>query len=355
VLCRQITERGQSNWRELTLAQQFKAAAWASGWMMRHQHQSCISSTLLRIGAGSRERRHGRGKRYLPEDVVLTMEVEKKRPDLDCGCDRLPDFIQMKVPVDGRHRVLAMPTDVREKRPAPTGQVDPYKVLTESGSGSPKVNGSLCAQVQNTSGNTDLRYVLTCHHVAFLSLLSPIFTPDTSAVNFHQVGNSIDQRMGKSSRGTRLVREPQFSLDAALIRLDADSPARKRSFWSAIPTNWVKDVGEIGMAFAGDARVYNRRSDGGWPIEFSEMRADFIVEYSGGGRARFSQLIEYRLPSSVSTASGDSGGALISNRFNLIGMHIAGVGRYGYAIPAYQLLRSVSFSPSITLAMPASA
>lgn len=345
------SEQGHANWRSLSLQQQYRATAWVTEWLLRNNQLSSISPDVVGIGAGSRERRHGRGKRYWQRQPVLTVHVREKKSLQDCGDCAVPPYIQLSVPVGGRRLMLAIPTDVRVERDVPKAQADPSKVLARSGDGSPSVDGSICALVKNTSGNTELRYALTCHHVAFLSLLSANFSADTSAEDFHQQGSTVTTRMGKSSRGTRLVPAPIFSLDAALVRLDTDSPAREKDFWSAIPTNWVKDSGELAAAFGHDAQVFNRRSQG-QAATFSTLRSDFQVRYTGGGTARFSQLIEYILPAGRSTAEGDSGGALIAARFNLIGMHIAGSGRIGYAIPAYQLLRTTAFAPSITLAMP---
>ena len=75
---------------------------------------------------------------------------------------------------------------------------------------------------------------------------------------------------------------------------------------------------------------------------------DFDVEYETGDLASIVEVIEYEIKDGISQG-GDSGGALISGNGILLGMHIAGVGKRGYAIPAYKILMASAFSPRITL------
>ena len=322
-------------------------------WLADAIHRSAsleqISPDAKSLGAGPRESSPDGKKRYDPDDVVLVLDVARKKARSRCKSALIPKHVQASIPVDGRRRVLAIPTDVRNQPDIPEGQADPFKVRAESQQNPPNspVNGSFCALVKNTSGNEELRYALTCHHVAFLSLNHPQLRPDLSTICRHQSGNSHAGTMGASTRPARFSTDGSFSIDAGLVLLEDSSPARLQTFWPVVIDDFVRKRKHIPGHFDFGVNVWNRRLQGA-PTTFTAIRVAFPVQYAGGGTALFAQLIEYRLNGHI-TKGGDSGGALVGIGGTLVGMHIAGVEnhRIGFAIPAFSMMRSSAFSPSI--------
>lgn len=344
------TQRGISNWENLSLEEQYEGACWLADAIHRNNALNQISPDMVGVAAGPRECSAKGGAKRSPENVVLVVDVTRKKTPRKCGQGMVPDRIQAKVSVGGSRRVLSVPTDIRKIPRAPTAQADPFRVKARSRVGNPSVHGSICALVKNTSGNLSLRYVLTCHHVAFLSLHDPNLEPDRSSICAHMNGIAIDSEMGKSTRPAKFSTTRPFSIDGGLVRLTDSAKARYADFWPTHPQGWIKKSHQIGTGFRLGCRIFNKRLNG-VRTEFSALRFGFPVEYEAGGVARFSQLIEYHLPDHF-TRAGDSGGALIARGKILVGMHIAGAGKKGYAIPAYHLLRSSAFSPSLELAEP---
>jgi hypothetical protein len=344
-----VTDRGHENWHSLEREDQYEAAMRLADAIHRSDSKRQISPDATSVGTGPRESSPDSKKHYDLDEVVLIVDVAKKRAKSRCKSALIPEFVQASIPIDGRRRVLAIPTDVRNQPEIPKGQADPFKVRAESQERPPNqpVNGSFCALVKNTSGNEELRYVLTCHHVAFLSLNHPQLLPDLTTICRHQSGSSISATMGVSSRPAKFSTDGSFSIDAGLVLLEASSQARLQSFWPVVIDNWVRKRKHISAHFGFGVSVWNRRLQGA-STTFTALRVAFPVKYAGGGIAHFAQLIEYKLDHHV-TRAGDSGGALLGIGGTLVGMHIAGVEnlKIGFAIPAYSLMRSSAFSPSI--------
>lgn len=342
----QPSEKGRENWRRLSFEDQLSAAAWLVKAVHRNKKLKDISKDVVIASAGPREKTVKQKSRLQQKKIALKLTVNKKKKLGSASSRLIPAEVQVSIPVNGKRRVLAIPTDVIEKTRAPVAQNDASKVFIESTVNTNNVRGSLCCLVKNANGNTNLRYALTCHHVAFLSLKDRFLRPDKTALAYHEL-NASQQGMGIPSREAPLNKPNKpLPIDAALIALDSSSPALQSDYWPYSIEGWAENEGQIYAAFnVFGCHVYNRRLNGR-AVNFVEMCFNFPVHYLGGGRAVFDTLIKYKLSGGIFKA-GDSGGALVAES-QLVGMHIAGSEGYGYAIPAYQLLdHYYAFSPKI--------
>jgi hypothetical protein len=328
---------------------------WAARAINRRELGNEISAETVSVSCGYRARRQGSGQRIFANEPVLVVGVRKKIGK-DTGRkqrrDWVPEQIQLTVPVNGRKRVLALPVDVVAREPAPDAQAMRQGVAVRSQSTARNLRGSVCALVRNVQANDSRRYLLTCHHVACLSLLTPGLTPEVPTSIYSMTGNSqADDFLGESRRYAEFGSNVPDAIDAALITLapNALGIVEQPDYWSLRPASWVRNPQELSAEAQQGVHLIAKNGKTA-PGTFLRHEFSQPVRYGSGNRVAVIKEVFLTRLHRHNTAGGDSGGGIVSPNGTLLGMHIAGTGRLSYAIPAYHLLRSTIFSPSIELA-----
>jgi len=351
-----ITKRGVENWRSLSNTERYNAVYWVARAIHRWGISAGISTDAVSVSCGYRTRKQGRGQRVCRDEPVLVVGVRKKiRRNVvrKQRRDWIPERIQLSVPVSGRKRVLAIPVDVVTREPVPVAQAMRQGIAMRSQFTTGRnLRGSVCALVRNTLMNDPKRYLLTCHHVACLSLLTPRLTPEVPASSYSMAADSQpDDYLGETRRYAEFGVNVLDVIDAALITLDPDALeiVNQPSYWTLRPASWARTPQEL-SAETSQGVYLVAKGDKSASGTFLRHEFSQAVRYGSGNRiAIIKEIIMTRL-NRQTTAGGDSGGAIVSPNGTLLGMHIAGDGRLSYAIPAYHLLRTGTFSPSIELA-----
>ncbi|RLA50782.1 MAG: hypothetical protein DRR42_12185 [Gammaproteobacteria bacterium] len=341
------TDRGKDNWRSLTKKQQHDCTAWLAKRVSAPLKEQ-FANEILSVGFGIRERGIYSEREYLINEPVLIIRVnrKKKRPRKP-----FPLAIQASVPIEpGRYRVVAIPTDVRRQGGGLKAQTQTHYVRMTGSKTEKRLRGSLAVLVRSND-DSDTLYALTCHHVAFLSSYDSLLRGEPYSIAAYK-GEQYPGTMGHSSRGAKMAPSPDYSTDAALIRLATGSLATSREFWPNQPSFYAQTYGDLQERASAGAYICNARQD--WAqVQITGARFDEVVTYSAGGKALFSMLLEY-IYLDDAPREGDSGGALLDANGCFLGMHVAGItqAKQGFAIPAYKILGSSAFKPSLRLAHP---
>ena len=230
-------------------------------------------------------------------------------------------------------RVYAIPIDVEVEKPVPRAQGPQAILCTDNRT---RVSGSYCALVHDDTGQN---YLLTCHHVAALSLqdLSSHRVPTFSYIEDLLAGITAGAHLAD-----QFGPDIDFAIDAALIQIldpavleELLSPSR----WHVPVVDYVRSEAEL-MDMSDRRMNLLSRHRRRLPCRLKTMYQNKEVAYGARGvRTRIFQLAEFTL-TTADTAAGYSGGGVVATDGTLLAMHIAGVGNISYAIPAYLLIDS---------------
>lgn len=336
-----VTQRGHDNWASLNREQKLKAADWVAERLAARGDMTQVSLDVLDVGAGYRERK---GTRDDDLEVVLVASVRNKSEDV--AANAIPAHIQEIVPTRDHRLVMAIPTDVRHRPRRPEAQAKQSAANVRSAGR--RIYGSLAVLVKNAGGQQSKRYAMSCEHVAFATRHLAGLPPGKAPIAaFHESDSEWVPAMGIPRRRGVLKPSPKFSIDVGLIDVDAQSPARHKTFWQRPAVRWPENLTQLEVLWRLDTRLYTRHNPSGSGSIFLASHKNFEIQYKGD-LARFREIIEYEVDRA--TSAGDSGGGLITSNSSFLAMHLAGEGNRGFAIPAYRLMGTAVFSPGILMA-----
>lgn len=284
-------------------------------------------SDILAIGVGYKTKD---GKPLT--EVCLGFLVKTKTSNKPC---LVPSFLNFYVYISGKRTLLCIPTDIEE-----VGDGVPHGVINvASGVRAVStqnnlywVNGSACCVVVQ-SDEPNNRYVLGCHHVLALSLLT-------------QGGNIADafllsqgQKIGRLSKYLPMSGTGAPCLDAALSILEPNMPV----IWEG-PFIAPSGVGN-GINPPANCKLYTPR--GPLATQYVKEFANIPLYYPKIGTVIIRAAYQYY----ADAEEGDSGSPLMEPDGTLQGMHFWGdsARRIAFAIPAFILFQPGLFSINFNL------
>ena len=351
---RSPTATAQRNWLTLDAAQRFVAVMSAARRLSASGQMARLGESVTGLGFGRRERRvHGK-RQILAEPVLVVFVQEKWQPgDRRAASEAaIPPAIQMRLPVADRRVELAIPTDVCQEPPVPKVQSDRNGICVRSNTSPTKLRGSVCALLRRAKApDNGARYLLGCHHVIFRSTLDPNGRADSGS--FAYTLPDGEQYLGYPTRPARYGPDEAASIDAALVRLDAEGLklATRKSFWKTVPFTWASEAQVEMFARSGMKLVSQHGED----IERSYVRHRYNQKVKNLAGAVVNIGLVIVAETTVNSARarpecGDSGSPIVADSI-LLSMHIAG-DEWGtsYSIPAFTLFKSTTFSERFILA-----
>jgi len=284
-------------------------------------------SSILAIGLGFKTKGN-----FVVKDLCLAFLVKEKK---DGKPRPVPPAIKFSLNFRGKRTRLAIPTDVEE-----LGEGKPHAVVNVAGgihavlAQNPQIGifGSACCVVSQDD-NAQNRYVLGCHHVLALSLL----TRDCDAEDgYLQVGN---QTIGRLYEYLPMSASGQACIDAAIAILDPDVPV----IWEQ--PNIAPSNVSPGITQPSNCWVFS--PNGPLQAEFVREWADVPLNYPNAGTV----IIRAAYQFSADTKPGHSGSPIMEPDGTLHGMHFWGDSsrRMSFAIPAFVLFQPGLFSVSFNL------
>lgn len=303
---------------------------------------------VVSVGAGFRLR--GQGHDLVPE-VCLRFMVRRKWSDKRTRPSTIPAFIRAYPVLDGRRRLVLIPTDVSEFRAgAPHAVVNMTAGITSRQGGVGLEYGAACGLVRNVLQPSQ-RYLLSAYHVFSPGLLQPpppALDCIMSANDLH-IGDVFSAAQTDGANG----------LDAALILLD-DAAMESVAIWGRTIQSRATDFDVSVMHERGPFFVLGRQTapqvgplpqvtrGDALPVQFAGIFPNplpFDYRATAGRIYQFADTIQYV----GEVRPGDSGSALIDGAGMLYGMHFYGEGTLGYALAAPRLFDPGVFSLDITL------
>lgn len=307
------------------------------------------SANIISVGAGFRFR--GPERQLLPE-VCLRFMVRRKWAGRRQHASRIPAFIRAYPLLDGRRRLVLIPTDVSEFRfGQPHGSLDLTGGITSRQGGVGLEHGSACCVVSDAE-MASRRFLLSCYHVFSPRLQHPrpsgldCIASDTGSF----IGDVWDAARADTPGG----------LDAALVLID-DAGLDRLPVWGREPLSKATDfdlscLHERGPLFLQGRRVAPATStlpaeprDDALTVQFAGLFPQplpFDYRATAGRVFHFSDTIQYV----GAVRPGDSGAALLDGPGMLYGMHFYGDGQLGYALSAPRLFDPGVFEHDILLA-----
>lgn len=345
-------ELGTRNWDRLRLSEQGEVVRKLAHRLAADGYR-LLGANVVGLAFGARKKRvYARNKsgtrssktRLLLECPTLIVLVDKKRPELQLTRQQLratPRTIVTEIELrSGRKRLLAIPTDVISAPRTPQAQaLDGVEMVNHLNR---RLRGSVAAIVRDVPDSGE-RYLLSCHHVACLSLLDPDLKASVPAEALSLPEGSL---IGDADREAFFGAGLGPCIDAALIRLDAEAYPETTLLSPLFGA--VRSYTDIESERPAGIFLYSMHKPDGVSVLLQRGYVNLDVRYESGAVATIVEVLAYRLEG-LTTRGGDSGGMLVSGNGIFVGMHIAGTGMIGYAIPAYMLLGSPAFDPPIVL------
>jgi hypothetical protein len=285
---------------------------------------------VLAVGAGFKK-----SKNQVSEDICIGFLVEKKR---ERQLKRpVPQHVTVFLVRDGAKVRYKIPTDVEELGSgSPHAEVNLALGIRAAApqNAARGVPGAACCVVEQVDQPSN-RYVLGCHHVLALSLLTQQCNAEPSTVRARgsaELVGSLFEYIPMSGTG-------QPCLDAAIALVDPGAGVSWNSS-GVVPTQV-----EPGVQSPRGCRVYT--PDGDLPAQFVKEWANVPLPYPSCGQV----VIECAYQFLADTKGGHSGSPVMEPDGTLHGMHFWGdvSQRLAFAIPAFVLFRPGLFSVSFRL------
>lgn len=286
-------------------------------------------SDVLAVGIG-----YKRVKGEVVNRLALALLVGKK---ISTASRPIPSVIKLKLNDGGQKRTFLIPTDVEELGDgAPQAAVNVAEGIRAQSPVDPKavVPGAACCVVEQTNDRRN-RYVLSCHHVLALSLL----TQSCNAANSVLKDITGSKIIGQLFSYLPMSATGQPCLDAALAIIEpGDAVIWEKNLVtpSAVDPGFQQPQG---------CSVYT--PDGAIPARFIKEWANIPLPYPRCGTVTIRAVYQFQ----AATKPGHSGSPVMDANGTLHGMHFWGSPTRGdaYAIPAFVLFQPRLFPIDFTL------
>ncbi|MDO9074132.1 MAG: hypothetical protein Q7U73_12795 [Rubrivivax sp.] len=290
---------------------------------------------VLAVGAGFKK-----SAGEVSTSVCLGLLVSRKKSRLGKVSAPIPKRLTVSVQRDGKRVQLSIPTDVEE-----LGKGKPQQAINAAAgirafnrsNSTQGVPGAACCVVVDQSDAAN-RFVLGCHHVLALSLLTTgcEFFKDTDVS-----GRGAVQKFGGLFHPLPMAADGLACLDAALALVDAGTEV-----------TWVSGEGikpvrvEPGTKQPVNCFVFT--PDGPLPAVFVKEWANVPLQYPRCGTVTIAAAYQFQVP----TVGGHSGSPVMTPDGTLHGMHFWGdeQQQLAMAIPAFMLFRPGLFPVNFRLA-----
>ena len=285
---------------------------------------------VLAIGAG-----YKKSKGEVSTDICLGFLVEKKRKR---RVQRpVPARVVVELVRDGKKVRVAIPTDIEELgRGRPHGAIDLGSGVRASNQSNSAqgVPGAVCCVVEQTDNPLN-RYLLGCHHVLALSLL----TQSCNAIATNVQSRLTAQVVAQLFEYLPMSGTGQPCLDAAIALVEPGADVT----WSSSGVS--PSVVEPGVDSPTNCAMYT--PDGLVPARFVKEWANIPLRYPKCGTV----VIEAAYQFQAATVGGHSGSPVMSPDGTLHGMHFWGDPQQllAFALPAFVLFRPGLFSVTFQL------
>ncbi len=377
------------NWKKLDEHQRHAAVLWVIKYMQRElpKYKKSFGKHVVHIGHGIREAWQNDGTRRTYTGSVVKIFLDRKiKKEFQEKIGDYPTWVQISkpVPIQPKQRaskkdltwqqewrraegaakykpkrrkrlVLAIPVSVtlepafrggQAGAPAPAQK---QRLVVQGNAGS--LTGTSCVLLRQRGNTpTDLRYILTCHHVARNSFDSVNLKPDPSAECFSAQptappridGAPAADHIGDPVAGIAEINASlKTNIDAGVIQLNpmglalAVESSRKR-YWRARPSMSITSEGQWTRLFDGGQpsfKLYPWGNQAPVKLKYFGMHAPFEVPY---GETQTSliwiqQVIQFEctIPpeqDGFRTYGGYSGSPIMYKNMTggLVAMHIAG-------------------------------
>lgn len=317
-------------WDELTPAQQLAAVREVCG-AKRHSLLKRFDGVLA-VGAGYKKSAGG-----VSGAICLGLLVKRKKKRLGSIARPVPERVLVSVVRDGKSVRLSIPTDVEE-----LGKGRPH-VNTATGvrafnrnNSAQGVPGAACCVVVDQSDPTN-RFVLGCHHVLALSLLTSgcAFVRETDVG-----GRGPGTKFGELFHPLPMAADGRPCLDAALSLIDPGADVTWMSNEGLKPVRFEPGVNQPTNCF-----VFT--PDGPLPAVFVKEWANVPLQYARCGTVVIAAAYQFQ----AATIGGHSGSPVMSPDGTLHGMHFWGDPHQSLAmsIPAFMLFQPGVFPVNFEL------
>lgn len=290
---------------------------------------------VLAVGAGFKK-----AAGAVSKSICLGLLVKKKKKRLGKVSRPIPERLVVTVERDGKRVQLSVPTDVEE-----LGKGKPHQAInTAAGvrafnrnNTAQGVPGAACCVVVDESDATN-RFVLGCHHVLALSLLTSgcAFLKDTDVS-----GRGAAPKFGGLFHPLPMAADGNPCLDAALALVDSGTEVTWESSEGIKPVRVEPGVNQPMNCF-----VFT--PDRSLSATFIKEWANVPLQYPRCGTVVIAAAYQFQ----VATVGGHSGSPVMTTDGTLHGMHFWGdeQQQLAMAIPAFMLFRRGLFPVNFRLA-----
>ncbi len=287
---------------------------------------------VLAVGAGFKK-----SGGHVSDEICLGLLVKKKRKRLSSTSRPIPKRVLVWVVINGTPTRLSIPSDVEELGMGGPQFNSARGIRAFNRKNSKQgVPGAACCVVVDKSDPAN-RFVLGCHHVLALSML----TNGCSAFRETDVGTRINNaKFGELFHALPMAADGRPCLDAALSIID-----------SGVEVNWSSSDGikpvrvEPGVNQPSNCFVFT--PDGPLPAVFIKEWANIPLRYARCGIVLIAAAYQFK----AATLGGHSGSPVMSPDGTLHGMHFWGDPQQGLAmaIPAFMLFQPGMFPVNFAL------
>ncbi len=202
------------------------------------------------------------------------------------------------------------------------------------------LEGMICCIVKKPIDDGKV-FALGCHHVFAMSI--KFKTVPNIAKLYYPITEDRNIEIGYLSNYFGYIKSappPPYSLDAALVEVPKSNLNILKSVVSIPDNNHVK---ENLVNFPSTFKIVTSRGI------IKAKKVKLLIDYDGlkyAGRSKVTHewIIESEVLGNKITHGGDSGSPVLDDQGDkLLGMHIAGVGKRAFMIPASELLRASNF------------
>lgn len=317
-------------WDELTTVQQLAAVrevCGAKGLSLLQRFDG-----VLAVGAG-----YKKSAGEVSGDVCIGLLVKKKKKRVASMARPIPERVLVTVARGGKNMRLSIPTDVEElgKGKPHLNTAHGVRAFNRSNSVQGVPGAACCVVVDQTDPKN--RFILGCHHVLALSLLTSgcAFLRETDVG-----GRSPGTRFGELFHPLPMAADGRPCLDAALSLIDPD----------ADEVTWVSEGVrpvrvEPGVNQPTNCFVFT--PDGPLPTVFVKEWANVPLQYARCGTVVIAAAYQFQ----AATVGGHSGSPVMSPDGTLHGMHFWGdpAQSMAMAIPAFMLFQPGVFPVNFEL------
>lgn len=288
---------------------------------------------ILAVGTG-----YKKSDNAVSETICLGMLVKKKRARNIAR--PVPERVLISIVRDGKRIRLSVPTDIEELgkgRPHATVNVAQGVRAFNRNNLKQGVPGAACCVVVDANQPTN-RFILGCHHVLALSLL----TTGCTAFNATDVADrGMSLKFGQLYFPLPMVPNGQPCLDGAIAHVDP-----------SISVEWVSNHGvkpiavEPGVQQPRDCFIFT--PNGPLPAVFVKEWSNVPLPYAQCGTVVIAGAYQFH----AATVGGHSGSPVMTPDGILFGMHFWGdpSQNLAMAIPAFMLFQPGRFPVEIRLA-----